>query len=129
MTEVCPSAPVVVVALLTLPPPSRVQATSTPGIGLPNASATWTTSGLASVVPTGPLWSMPLTAVMPLAFSETALSVKGAVAVALTLTAERTNLARLRAGPRAQHHLRCGHSAGVRCGGVRAERRRRARDR
>ena len=60
---------------------------------------------------------------MPLAFSGRAVRLKGAVAVGLALAAERANFARLRAGPRAQDHLRRGGAVGVRRGGVRAERR------
>ena len=47
-TDARPSSPVVVVGWLTLPPPSALQAIATPGIGLPKASVTCTTSGCAN---------------------------------------------------------------------------------
>ena len=52
---------------------STAQPICTPGIGLPKASVTCTTSGLASAAPAGADWLSPATARSSLASAETAL--------------------------------------------------------
>src|SRR5579859_7591098 len=54
-----PSAPVELVAGVTVPPPVADQATTIPATGFPWASVALTTSGLASVVPAGAVCASP----------------------------------------------------------------------
>jgi len=61
-TELVPSASVVDVAALTVPPPAvTFHATVTSGTGAPVASTTRMTSGLASACAAPPVWASPLT--------------------------------------------------------------------
>ena len=51
---------------------------STPGIGFPKPSVTWTMSGSGRTAPTGALCPSPETAASPFASAETAVSDTGA---------------------------------------------------
>ena len=74
VTDARPSAAVVVVAALTLPPPVTVQVIVTPDFGFPKASATWITNRWPKVDLTWPDWLLPLTADISLADAGTAVA-------------------------------------------------------
>ena len=76
VTDESPASSVTVEPSLTLPPPTGVQVIVTPEIGLPNASATRTTSGWGRGAPAGADCSFPDSRISPLADAATAVTVK-----------------------------------------------------